>query len=423
MLRILQDTQTAAAAACPVEVGTFLYTVGPVLLIAVLAAGLLSNNGDPIDRRVSTLGTACLAFFVYWFVSTELVDQGEIDTADTEWLDIFRPITNSSGLAPYLKEPEDPNFFEGILNTCIEYAYVFDGVVGITYLASVASLGESPNPIKSFLESSPTVWTIVSVVIAFVHVPGVFAGDFVFGVLVFIAILASDLIHGLFDDIGKSVDSFINFVNPGEDLSTMDARTHALLHAVCMVAGSLGSVIQDDDGQLSNALSTPVLAAAAHYVAHSLEGNKQSQLQSAVQLIPLLVQASVMSDGLCTGDGNAINCGCGDRYETIVNLLKNASWPAWLKGAGLVFGSAAGSMSVTNLISGDDAEFSTSSIEGDLDRRGDEDEDEDEDKAERGDGRVVGAEGIRLQVCNGATGAAAVTLKLPTVSTVNDVRP
>lgn len=408
MLRILQDTQTAAAAACPVEVGTFLYTVGPVLLLAVLAAGLLSNNGDSIERRVSTLGTACLAFFVYWFVSTELVDQAEIDTADTEWLDIFRPITNSSGLAPYLKEPEDPNFFEGILNTCIEYAYVFDGVVGITYLASVASLGESPNPIKSFLDSTPTVWTIVSVVIAFVHVPGVFAGDFVFGVLVFIAILASDLIHGLFDDIGKAVDSAINFVVPGEDVSTMEARTHALLHTVCIVAGSFGSVIQDDDGQFSNAFSPPVLAAAAHYVAHSLDGNKQSQLQNAVQLVPLLVQASLLSDGLCNGDNY---CGaCEDRYGNIVNLLDNMSWPAWLQGAGLVFGSAAGSISVTNLINGDDAEFSPS--EAQVARTTEEDEDS------RGDGRVVGAKDIRLKVCNTAVGAAAVTLKLPTVTEV-----
>ena len=362
MLRILQDIQTAAASTCPVEVGTVLYTVGPVLLLAVLAAGLLSNNGTSLERRVSTLGTACLAFFVYWFISTEIVNQTEPDTSATGWLDIFRPITNSSGLAPYLKDPEDPNAFESILNTCIEYAPVFDGVVGLTYLASLPTWNGSPNPIKTILDSYPTVWTIVSVVVAFVHVPGVFAGDFVFGVLIFIAILASNLIHGLFDDIGKAVDAAINIVNPGPDISTMEAKTHALLHLVCMVAGSLGSVAQDDDGQLSNAFSTPVLASAAHFVLHSLEGDKTSQLQNAVQLVPLLIQASIMSDGICSG--SSANCGaCGDRYASILNMLNTMSWPAWLQGAGLVFGSAAASVSVTNLLDGVGAEFSEAEIE------------------------------------------------------------
>lgn len=421
MLRVLQDTQTVAASDCPVEVGNFLYTVGPVLLLAVLAAGLLSNNGEPIERRVTTLGTTCLAFFVYWFVSTEIVDQAELDTTKTEWLDVFRPITNSSGLAPYLKDPQNPNFFESILDTCIEYAYVFDGVVGLLFAGSLVKLGQdgdtvSVNPLKSFLDT-PRVWTVVSLVIAFVHLPGVFAGDIIFGLQVIVAILASDVIHGLFGDIGKGVDAVLNFIPGLGDTSTLENRTHALLHLVLMVAGSLGNVAVDDNGKVANVFTPSVLAAATHYVAHSLDGDANSQLQSAVQLVPWLVQASIVADGLCNGDTfDAAQCSaCGSRYETIVNLLSSLPWPSWISGAGLTFGAVASAGAVTDLIGGGATpEFADNELKQDYadgaNREGE----------TRGDGRVVNADKIRVKLCANANGSAiaTTTLKLPTVSEI-----
>ena len=413
MHRLLQEPETAAVAECPVEISDFLFSVGPVLLLAVLAAGLLSNNEEPLERRINTLGTACLAFFVYWFVSAEIVDQTEFDSPDTEWLDLFRPITNSSGLAPYLKEPQNPNFFESILNTCIEYAYVVDGVVGLAFLASTAS-----TRVEDVLATS-NVWKIVSVVVALVHLPGVFAGDIIFGVLVIIAVLASDLIHGLFGNIGKMVDGLIQNIPRLDTASTSDEATHSLLQFVLMLGGSVGNVATDPNGAVPNVFSPTVLAAAANYVAHNIKdgenpGDRTSQLTAALQIIPFLVQAYFISDGLCTEEDATCQL-CEDRYQTIVNQLGSMPWPAWVQGAGVVFGAAATAQSVTNVVGGVQAQISDidaiNAASRDAGDAGD-----DEECAPRGDGRVVGADGIRLTLCSGATGASSVKLKLPQVT-------
>jgi len=413
MHRLLQEPETAAVAECPVEIGDFLFSVGPVLLLAVLAAGLLSNNEEPLQRRINTLGTACLAFFVYWFVSAEIVDQTEFDSADTEWLDLFRPITNSSGLAPYLKDPQNPNFFESILNTCIKYAYVVDGIVGLAFLVSTAS-----TRVEDVLESS-NVWKIVSVVVALVHLPGVFAGDIIFGVLVIIAVLASDLIHGLFSNIGKMVDDLIRNIPRLDTASTSDESTHSLLQFVLVLAGSVGNVATDPNGAVPNVFSPTVLAAAAHYVAHNIKdgenpGDRTSQLTAAVQIIPFLIQAYFISDGLCSDEDTTCQL-CEDRYQTIVNQLGSMPWPAWVQGAGVVFGATATAQSVTELAGTAGVQAEIEDIDA-INAASRDACDNDEECAAKGDGRVVGADGIRLTVCSGATGAGSVKLKLPQVA-------
>lgn len=350
MFRSLQGD--AVVAPCDdVQIDTYLFYLGPAMLLLILIGGLLDRPRDNdtmgFSKKVTTLATACSGFFMYYIISEQIIDPDESVTEFTDWSEVFVDITENNGFVDKLVPTDASGPIITAMFFVTEYVFVFDGIVGALGLAD----RYLAVPINDM------AWQVVALTIAAVHMPGVLVGNLAYLSLVVIAIVTSDIFGvGAFDTIGREIDKAVSGLETllfaglsslevGEFAANLIGSTAATGgHAAFGgILGTVGGVLQSfaNGSPISSIINTRTISALFTWfgtVAHCQTNS--NQIVNYATIASSLIHALSVSNGLC--DGAVCTAGCDNQFADAVRAISGAPYFKWIMMAGTFFTSATG---------------------------------------------------------------------------------